>query len=46
MIQEYVLDRAARYDVPVIENESQRDAIAGVMELVLARAERAAQATR
>ena len=46
MIQEYVLDRAARYDVPVIENESQRDAIAAVMELVLARAERVAQATR
>jgi 2-phosphoglycerate kinase len=46
MIQEYVLDRAARYDVPVIENESQRDAIASVMELVLARAERAAQESR
>jgi 2-phosphoglycerate kinase len=45
MIQEYVLERAARNDVPVIENEAQRDAVSAVMELVLARAERIAQAT-
>ena len=45
MIQEYVLERAARNDVPVIENEAQRDAVSAVMELVLARAERVAQAT-
>jgi 2-phosphoglycerate kinase len=46
LIQEYVLERAARYDVPVIENESQRDAISSVMELVLAQAERLAQGVR
>ena len=40
MIQEYVLERAARGDVPVIENESQSDAVAAVMELVLEQAER------
>jgi 2-phosphoglycerate kinase len=42
-IQEYVLERAARYDVPVIENESQREAVRGVMDLVLAQAERVAE---
>jgi 2-phosphoglycerate kinase len=46
MIQEYILDRAARYDVPVIENVAERDAVAAVMELVLAHAERAAQRVR
>jgi 2-phosphoglycerate kinase len=46
MIQEYVLERAARNDVPVVENERQRDAIGAVMELVLAQAERAAQKVR
>jgi 2-phosphoglycerate kinase len=46
MIQEYLLERAARYDVPVIENERQRDAIAATMNLVLEAAERAAQASR
>jgi 2-phosphoglycerate kinase len=46
MIQEYVLDRAARHDVPVVENERQRDAISAVMELVLAQAERVAQQVR
>jgi 2-phosphoglycerate kinase len=45
MIQEYVLERAARNDVPVIENERQNDAIAAVMNLVLEQAERVAQAT-
>ena len=42
MIQEYVLERAARADVPVIENESQNEAVAAVMNLVLEQAERAA----
>ena len=46
MIQEYVLDRAARFDVPVIQNESQSEAIGAVMNLVLEQAERAAQAVR
>jgi 2-phosphoglycerate kinase len=46
MIQEYLLERAARYDVPVIENERQRDAIAATMNLVLEAAERAAPASR
>ena len=46
LIQEYVLDRAARNDVPVIENESQNDAIAAVMNLVLEQAERAAHPVR
>jgi 2-phosphoglycerate kinase len=46
MIQEYVLDRARRHDVPVVENERQRDAIAAVMELVLAQAERVAEKVR
>jgi 2-phosphoglycerate kinase len=43
MIQEYVLERAYRNDVPVIENESQRDAVSAVMNLVLEQAERAAR---
>jgi 2-phosphoglycerate kinase len=43
MIQEYVLERARRYDVPVIENERQTDAIAAAMNLVLEAAERAAR---
>ena len=42
MIQEYVLERAARADVPVIENESQNEAVSAVMNLVLEQAERAA----
>ena len=45
MIQDYIVERAARNDVPVIENETQRDAVGAVMELVLDRAERVAQAT-
>ena len=35
LIQEYIVERARRNDVPVIENESQRDAVGAVMELVL-----------
>jgi 2-phosphoglycerate kinase len=42
-IQEYVLERAARHDVPVVENESQREAVRTVMDLVLAQAERVAE---
>ena len=47
MIQEYVLERAARADVPVIANESQNEAVSAVMNLVLEQAERvAAQGVR
>ncbi len=46
MIQEYLLDRAARCDVPVIENNSQADAVDAVMDLVLEQAERVAQGVR
>jgi 2-phosphoglycerate kinase len=46
MIQEYVLERARRFDVPVIQNESQTEAIAAVVDLVLEQAERAAQAVK
>ena len=47
MIQEYVLERAARADVPVIANESQSEAVSAVMNLVLEQAERvAAQGVR
>jgi 2-phosphoglycerate kinase len=44
MIQEYIVDRARRNDVPVIENEGRSDAIGAVMELVLESAERKAGA--
>jgi 2-phosphoglycerate kinase len=46
MIQDYIVERAKRCDVPVVENESGLDAVGSVMELVLERAERAAQAAR
>jgi 2-phosphoglycerate kinase len=46
MIQEYVVERARRHDVPIVENERQRDAVAAVMELVLAQAERVAERVR
>jgi 2-phosphoglycerate kinase len=46
MIQEYVLDRAKRCDVPVIENERQSDGISATMNLVLEAAERAAGVAR
>jgi 2-phosphoglycerate kinase len=47
MIQEYVLERAARADVPVIATESQTEAVSAVMNLVLEQAERvAAQGVR
>lgn len=43
MIQDYIVDRARRHDVPVIENETRMDAIGAVMDLVLEQAERRAQ---
>jgi 2-phosphoglycerate kinase len=46
MIQDYVLERARRCDVPVIENERQSDAIAAVLDLVLEAAERAQRVAR
>ena len=44
MIQGYIVERARRSDVPVIENESPESGISTVMELVLERAERIVQA--
>ncbi len=46
MIQDYIVERARRCDVPVIENESREGGISAVMELVLERAERISQAAR
>ncbi|MEJ7567480.1 MAG: hypothetical protein WKF41_04360 [Gaiellaceae bacterium] len=46
MIQEYIVDRARRNDVPVIVNENRSDAIGAVMELVLESAERRDRETR
>ena len=44
MIQDYIVERARRCDVPVVENESREEGVGAVMELVLERAERIAQA--
>ena len=46
MIQDYIVERARRCDVPVIENESRDGGIGAVMELVLERAERIARVSR
>ena len=46
MIQDYIVERARRCDVPVIENESREGGISAVMELVLERAELISQAAR
>ena len=46
MIQDYIVERARRCDVTVIENESREDGIGAVMELVLERAERVAEGVR
>jgi 2-phosphoglycerate kinase len=46
MIQEYLLERAARCDVPVIENEAHADAVDAVMDLVLEQADRFVPAVR
>lgn len=43
MIQDYLLERAARNDVPVVENERHGEAVAAVMNLVLEQAERVAE---
>ncbi len=43
MIQDVLLERARRFDVPVIENVSLDDAIGQVLDLVLTRAERLAR---
>jgi 2-phosphoglycerate kinase len=37
-IQDAVLERAARFDVPVIENASIDDAVGEVLDIVLTRA--------
>lgn len=46
MIQDYIVERARRCDVPVIENVSRDDGISAVMDLVLEGAERIARAVR
>jgi 2-phosphoglycerate kinase len=43
MIQEYIVERARRNDVPVIESVSVSEVISGVIELVLEQAERHAR---
>src|SRR5215208_3858227 len=35
MIQDYIVERARRCDVPIVQNESRLDAVGSVMELVL-----------
>jgi 2-phosphoglycerate kinase len=40
LIQEALLERAQRFDIPVIENTSIDDAVGAVLDLVLSRAER------
>jgi 2-phosphoglycerate kinase len=44
-IQDYLVERARRHDVPVIVNDSFDDAIADVMDLVLRRADQLVGAT-
>jgi 2-phosphoglycerate kinase len=39
LVQAYILGRARKHEVPVIENGSMEDAISEVMELVLSAAE-------
>ncbi len=43
LIQDVLLERARRFDVPVIENASLDDAIGDVLDLVLTGAERLAR---
>ena len=43
MIQDVILDRAQRFDVPVIENTSFDEAIGDMLDLVLTGAERLAR---
>ena len=44
MIQDVVLERARRFDVPVIENTNLDDAIGQILDLVLTGAERLVRA--
>jgi 2-phosphoglycerate kinase len=44
MVQDYIVERARRHDVPVVENEQVSDAIGTVLGLVLEGAERYARA--
>jgi len=44
MVQDYIVERARRHDVPVVENENVSDAIGAVLGLVLESAERYARA--
>jgi 2-phosphoglycerate kinase len=46
MVQEYIVERARRNDVPVIENENVGETIGAVIELVLEQAERHARVSR
>jgi 2-phosphoglycerate kinase len=46
MIQDYIVERARRNDVPVIENENVGETIGAVIELVLEQAERHARVSR
>jgi 2-phosphoglycerate kinase len=43
LIQEAILERARRFDVPVIENQALDDAVGEVLDIVLAGAERFAR---
>jgi 2-phosphoglycerate kinase len=43
LIQDAILDRARRFDVPVIENQALDDAVGEVLDIVLAGAERFAR---
>jgi 2-phosphoglycerate kinase len=44
LIQEAILERARRFDVPVIENTTFDEAIGAIMDLVLTSAERLVRA--
>jgi 2-phosphoglycerate kinase len=46
MVQDYIVERARRNDVPVIENENVGETIGAVIELVLEQAERHARVSR
>jgi 2-phosphoglycerate kinase len=45
LIQDLILERAARFDIPVIENHSFDEAIGEILDLVLTGAERLVRAT-
>jgi 2-phosphoglycerate kinase len=45
LIQDLILERAARFDIPVIENRSFDEAIGEILDLVLTGAERLVRAT-